>query len=134
MPYATTDDLADYISPAPSNAALLLTRASRLVDRALLCAVYDVDEQGQPTDPKVAKALREATCEQVAAWDEGGETGTGAADQYSNVSIGSVALGRAGGGSAGGGRSAAEDLCPQAVMILQQAGLTGHEPRTRTYC
>ncbi|MEV7011547.1 hypothetical protein [Streptosporangium sp. NPDC051022] len=125
MAYATVDDLREYVTPLPTNASLLLTRASRDVDQALLCAVYD------PDDPKVQKALREATCEQVAAWAESGETGTGTTPTYSTVSIGSVTLGgRSPSGGAGGGGSAAARLAPQAWAVLQQEGLTGHAPQT----
>lgn len=127
MAYATAEDLVDYLDPVPDTADLLLLRASRLVDQALLCAVYDVDDDGMPTDARVAAALREATCEQVAAWVAGGEDGTGVAGQYQSVSIGSVSLTRAAGGAPGGG-SASAGLCPQAWMILQQAGLTGRGP------
>ncbi|MEV4457015.1 hypothetical protein [Microbispora sp. NPDC049633] len=127
MAYATADDLTDYLDPVPDDADLRLTRASRLVDQALLCAVYDVDDTGMPTDQRVIDALRAATCEQVASWVESGETGTGAADGYQSVSIGSVSLSRAAGGPGGGG-SQAESLCPQARMVLQQAGLTGRGP------
>ena len=91
MAYATVDDLVpDYVTPAPANAQLLLTRATRRVDQALLCAVYDVDEDGIPTDPDHVTALRDATCEQVAAWVEAGEDGTGASADYSDVQICSV--------------------------------------------
>ena len=127
MVYATADDLIDYLDPVPDDAELRLTRASRLVDQALLTAVYDVDEQGLPTEQRVIDALREATCEQVTAWAAGGEDGTGAAGQYASVSIGSVSLTRAASGASGSG-SAATGLCPQAWMILQQAGLTGRGP------
>lgn len=130
MAYATIDDLTPtYVDPAPANATLLLERASRLVDDALLCAVYDVDEDGLPTDPAHIAALRDATCEQVAAWIAVGEDGTGASAEYGDVQIGSVRLARtARGGSqtgAGGGGSAAARLAPQAWMILQQVGLVG---------
>ncbi|MBF8191662.1 hypothetical protein ITP53_39410 [Nonomuraea sp. K274] len=135
MPYATVDDLVpDYMATGPTNAALMLTRASRAVDQALLSAVYPVDDAGLPTEPAHITALREATCEQVAAWVASGtEDGTGAAAQYGQVGIGSVNLGRAQTG-AGGGGSAAARLAPQARMVLEQAGLTGHEPRTFQTC
>lgn len=123
-PYATVDDLAAYLSTPPANAHVLLTRASREVDRALLCAVYD------PDDVAVQTALREACCEQVAAWATAGEDGSGATPVYATVSIGSVTLG---GRSSGGGTSsgsASSGLAPQAYAVLQQAGLTGHAPQT----
>jgi hypothetical protein len=133
MTYATIDDLVpDYMATAPNNATLLLTRASRAVDQALLSSVYDVDEDGLPTTPAHITALKEATCEQVAAWAAVGEDGTGALGEYANVSIGSVSLGRAQSGGAGGGSSAATRLASQAWAILQQAGLTGFSPWT--YC
>ncbi|GHH67612.1 hypothetical protein GCM10017673_14900 [Streptosporangium violaceochromogenes] len=127
MPYATVDDLADYVTPPP-NAPLLLARASRVVDQTLLCARYD------PDDPDVQAALREATCEQVAAWvADGTEDGTGASPTYANVSIGSVTLGGRTGG-AGAGRASATQLAPQAWMVLSQAGLTGHAPQVPGGC
>ncbi|MER7363576.1 hypothetical protein [Nonomuraea wenchangensis] len=123
MAYATEDDLVPaYLATAPAQVDLLLVRASRLVDQALLAAVYDAE------DADVQTALQEATCEQVAAWAAVGEDGTGASAEYANVSIGSVSLGRAQSGGAGGGGSAATRLAPQAFAVLQQAGLTGHSP------
>ncbi|MFD0885302.1 hypothetical protein ACFQ08_12170, partial [Streptosporangium algeriense] len=108
MPYATVDDLVPtYLSTPPTNAHLLLTRASREVDRALLCAIYD------PDDPGVQTALREATCEQVAAWVTAGEDGSGVTPIYSTVTIGSVTLGgRSSGGGANSGGSV-PGLAPQ---------------------
>ena len=123
MAYATSSDYTAYTGgSAPTNIDLLLTRASRAVDQALIAAVYDTE------DADVVTALREATCEQVAAWAAVGEDGTGASAEYANVSIGSVSLGRAQSGGAGGGGSAATRLAPQAFAVLQQAGLTGHGP------
>ncbi|MFI6534184.1 hypothetical protein ACIBHY_17115 [Nonomuraea sp. NPDC050547] len=113
---------------APDNAELLLTRASREVDQALLSAVYDVDEDGAPTEAAHVTALMEATCEQVAAWVEEGESGTGVAGRWDDVQLGSLRLARRGRGSqagVGGGGSAAARLAPQAWKILQQAGLVG---------
>lgn len=129
MAHATVQEYETYSgTTAPPNAALLLTRASRLVDRELLCTVYDVDELGTATDPKVLAALREATCEQVAAWIPAEEDGTGVSEMYGTVSIGSVTLAR----GAGGGGSAADHLAPQARLVLEQAGLTGHAPQTQS--
>ncbi|MGS2641683.1 hypothetical protein [Streptosporangium sp. G12] len=135
MAHATTDDLEPYVAVVPANAQLLLARASRLVTQATMTAQYAVDDGGLPTDSAVTTALRDATCEQVAAWiTDGTEDGTGAAPVYSNVSIGSVTLGgrTSGSGAAGGGGASASRLAPQAALILQQAGLTGQAPRT--YC
>ncbi|MER7206343.1 hypothetical protein ABT340_04690 [Streptosporangium sp. NPDC000239] len=125
MTYATVDDLAAYLSTPPTNAHLLLTRASRVVDQALLCAVYD------PDDAAVQTALRDATCEQVAAWATAGEDGSGVTPIYSTVTIGSVTLGgRSSGGGTNSGSAASSGLAPQAYAVLQAAGLTGHAPQT----
>ena len=126
MAYATEADLTSYpvAVPAGASAALLLTRASRDVDRALLTAVYDANA------PDVVVALRDATCEQVAGMlDAGDVTGTGAKPPTSGFSIGKIAVQRGGGSS--GQASKIGDLWPQAWAILQQAGLTGHGPQSR---
>ena len=67
--YATEQQLAEWSGQAaPDNATVLLRAASRLVDSALLTAVYATDDDGAPTDTKVAAALRDATCAQAATW------------------------------------------------------------------
>lgn len=126
--YATTQDYATYLGSAPPPGIdLLLARATRLIDEALLSAVYDVNGDGMPTDPKIQAALRDATIEQAAYWSQTGEDGTGALSEYAQVSIGSVSLGRHQTEGAGPG-SGARTLAPAAWQILQQAGLTGHGP------
>ncbi|MEO3860872.1 hypothetical protein [Acrocarpospora sp. B8E8] len=128
--YATTTDLANKLQKAPPlNAPVLLERASRLVEEKLLCAIYDTDDDGLPTDAAVADAMMRATVEQVAAWSPIGEDGTGVTDHYGSVKLGSASLSRGSGSSGGSDKgSVAEELAPQALMILQQAGLTGFGP------
>lgn len=133
--HATEQQLEDYpvTVPAGVSAALLLTRASRDVDRALLAAVYDVDDDGVATDVDVLAALRDATIEQVAGMIESGDrTGTGAAPPTSSFSIGKVSVVRGGQGAGGSAAQASRigPLWPQAWQILQQAGLTGHSPQS----
>ncbi|MFF0721343.1 hypothetical protein [Micromonospora sp. NPDC003816] len=125
--YASVDDLNELLGRTPLNAARLLVRASRDVDRALLCAVYDA------TDPAVVEALREATLEQVASGlDSGDVTGTGAAPPTSSFSVGKVSVVRGGQGAGGSSAQASKigSLWPQAWQVLQAAGLTGHGPQT----
>lgn len=136
--YATVADLVPkYIAVEPADAELLLERATILVDDNIVCAIYETDEDGLPTDAALVTALMRAVCEQVAAWKASGvEDGTGAAAQWANVSIGSASLGRrstSGGGAAGGG-SAADCLAPQPAKILRLAGLLGQEPYTYPVC
>jgi hypothetical protein len=123
--YATVDQLTDYpvTVPAGVDAELLLRRASRDIDQALLTAIYD------PTDPAVVTALMEATCEQVAGiLDSGDRTGTGAATPAASFSIGKVSVQRSGGSASQA--SQIGPLWPRAWQILQQAGLTGQGPQT----
>jgi hypothetical protein len=125
--YATHQDLTNYTEgftftmPAEPESARLRTRASELVDEALLAAVYDTDPTTRlPTDPEVAAAMRDAVCAQVVWWDETGDE-QGAADRYTSVSIGSVTLAR--GGSAAAAGSGGRTLGPPAATHLRLAGL-----------
>ncbi|MEV4245231.1 hypothetical protein AB0J63_17670 [Streptosporangium canum] len=129
MAHATTQDYEDYTgTTAPAGIGLMLTRASRVIDAALISAIYTTDDDGMATDPRVLAALRDATIEQAAAWVVGGEDGTGAAPIYDNVSIGSVTLGGRTGGTAGSAGTA-DGLASQARQVLAQAGLLGHPIR-----
>jgi hypothetical protein len=116
--YATTADLANFLEKAPpANARRLLWQASRDVERATKTAIYDVDDNGFPTDTAVKAAMRDAVCAQVEWWGETGDS-LGAGGQWSSVKIGSVALdGRAAASGTGG------ELTPNAVTFLENAGL-----------
>lgn len=136
MAYATPTELADFLGHQVDAPERMLTRATRRVRGALLSAIYD------PTGPAVVDALRDATLELCAWWDDSGmdgsETGPDAdPGTWTSVSAGSISLSR--GSSAGGSapepsataRTAARYGLPeQAFLVLQQAGLTGHGPRT----
>lgn len=131
--YATSGDLTAYpvTVPAGVSAGLLLQRASRDVDRALLTAVYETDDDGMPTDADIRQALRDATCEQVAGYlDSGDLTGTGAAPPTAGFTIGKISVQRGGQGASGGAVQSVKIgvLYPQAWQVLQQAGLTGQGP------
>ncbi|MUL39629.1 hypothetical protein FZ103_00275 [Streptomonospora sp. PA3] len=125
MAYATTEELTAYLGTAPDGAQRMLDRATRLVDQALISARYD------PADPDVIDALRSATLEQCAEWDEAGSDGTQASDPsaWQTVSAGSISMSRAG-GRTGERLSVTQHLGHQAWLVLQQAGLTGHAPRS----
>jgi hypothetical protein len=124
--YATADQLAGFVPeavtvPDEPEASRLLAHASEVVDGLLLTAVYDVGDDGAPTDEQVAAALRAAACAQALWWLETGDE-SGAQAQYQSVSIGSVSLtrGYTSGASATG---PAQTISPRAVSILQQASL-----------
>ncbi|MFZ3547707.1 hypothetical protein ACODT3_19230 [Streptomyces sp. 4.24] len=120
--YATPEQLAMWMGrPAPDDdAARLLARASEDVDDALLTAVYDVDADGDPTDPQIVAALAAAACAQAEFWLASGDDGTGAGSRWDSVSIGPVALsGRRPGPSDASGL----ELAPRAYRALRAAGL-----------
>ena len=86
--YATAADVQRLVSITPS--AGTLRRASRDVDRMLRGAVYEVDENGMPTDPEVVELFVEMVAEQCVWYLElGDETGVAA---LSGGSIGQVTL------------------------------------------
>lgn len=131
--HATADDLAaDPWSTTADNAVVLLRVATRLVDAALLTAVYDVDDTGRATDPDVLQALADATCAQASTWAALGiDPVKGAADDNGTAAVASKAMGSA---SISYDRSAAAltaqarafaatNLCAEAAAILAAAGL-----------
>ncbi|MET0492915.1 MAG: hypothetical protein ABW000_07255 [Actinoplanes sp.] len=120
--YATPADLNGVVTPVPANAELLIARASRDIDRALLSAVYD------PSDPDVIEALRLATVEQVAGTlDSGDKNGLGVAPAPKSFTIGRLSVQHANSTPPQARRTGR--LVDQAFTVLQTAGLTGHAPR-----
>ncbi|MEU6222242.1 hypothetical protein [Streptomyces sp. NPDC047042] len=91
--YATTTQLANFLHAAPPlDAVELLERATRLLDSDFLQpAVYDMDDDGMPTDPVVQAAFAEAVCAQVEFWGEVGVE-TDVSGPLQGVVIGSVQL------------------------------------------
>jgi hypothetical protein len=131
VPYATVEELTEFLKPkpVPADAAQLLARASRDVDKALLCAVYDVDTAGMPTAPAVAQALKEATLEQ-AAWRMRMGDGASSAGKWSRVAIGSANLERRTDRTAPD-EAAVGRLGADASEVLQLAGLLNNGPWVR---
>lgn len=127
-PYATVEQLTDYMTPdpVPGDAERLLRDATVEVDRLLLCAVYDTDADGIATDATIKQAIQDATCELARWWDETGDS-TGAAAVYTSASIGGVSLGR--GAQAGGAGSSR--IGPHVYSILAAAGLATQAPYGR---
>lgn len=125
--YATSQQYADYTGSAgPANLPLLLRRASRNVDAALLTAVYSLTDTG--TDGRlISVSLADATIEQVSFLLEIGYA-NGLPGNVQSVTIGSVQIGR--GYSSAGGGSNDLPFSDVAWQILQRAGLTGHAALT----
>lgn len=95
-------------------------RASLLVSKATRLSGYATDADGKATHPFVLSTLSDATCAQVAYWQETGDTGRGSAKKnLKAASIGgaSYTYGDAGEGTGG------DRLCGEANDILRLAGL-----------
>lgn len=124
--YATVEELEEFTGqPAPANAARLLARASRLVDRALIAAVYDTDTAGYPQAPEVRTGLRDAVCAQVGVWAGREAAGAGdgsdpAASPWTSISAGGLSFSRPSAPTAPVDDTA---LTPEAVEILEGLGL-----------
>jgi hypothetical protein len=119
--YAAQADLVGVVNPIPATADLLLVRASRAIDRALLTAVYD------RTDPVMIAALKAATVEQLAGTLAGGDKqGLGVATAPpQSFTIGRLAVQKP---AAATSAPTTGGIVDQAWSILQAAGLTGHAP------
>lgn len=74
--YATAADYAAFSGQTPpADIDRLLARASELLDSdVLMCAWYDTDDAGLPTNPAVAGAFANAASAQVEFWGEVGES------------------------------------------------------------
>jgi hypothetical protein len=118
--YATPTDLTgppwNY---SGDDAETLLARASAVVDRMLIGAIYDVDSDEMPTDAKVIVALRDATCIQALFSGEIGDP-SGALGRFSSFSIGSISAARAAGAN---GAQVDTRYSDDARDILRVAGL-----------
>lgn len=107
----------------------MLARASRYMDNVLLkSSIYPVDDTGAPTEAAHIIAMRDACCATVEWWQANGDDGLGAGAEYTSVSAGNITLSKGGAGSS----STPPDprRAPEAVEILDGAGLLGHSPRT----
>jgi hypothetical protein len=126
--YATEAEYAAWLgTAAPAGSTRALRAASGRVDELLIAAVYDVDEDGMPTDEAHLAALRDATCAQADYQRAVGDPNSvGAAGQWASVSIGSASLSR--GQAAGGGTASSPKYSSEAYGILQRAGLIPREP------
>lgn len=124
--YATPSDLAAWLrAEPPATVDVLLPAAKRRLDWALIGAYYPVDDDGLPTDAAIAAALRDASCAQVAWWDEQGDTtGQGTGGDWADVSIGKLRLSRTATSSGSASSQTRQpQLAPEAARILQTAGL-----------
>ena len=130
MAYATIEDLTTWLGDTPpTGAERMLARATRYMDNVLLkTSIYPVDDTGAPTEEAHIVALRDACCATVEWWQANGDDGLGAGSEYASVTAGGISLSK--GSGAGPSGSTDPRRAPEAVEILDGAGLLGHEPRT----
>lgn len=126
--YATTGDLADWVSPSvtiPEDAAQLLRSASVIIARAVNESLYD---------PAIVTtdARRDATCAQVVSWlTSGVRPGTGGLELEPVLKAKAIGTAKfeydtnrtASAEALAKREQIAEDLCPEAEAILRSAGL-----------
>lgn len=130
--YAEPSDLVAWTGEAaPENAEVLLRSASILVRQATRSAVYATDTDGLPTDAAEAGAFLSATCAHAAALAGAGVDPLAAGTEagVSSTSIGSASVATLGyiGAEAAKLRLSTQ-LCPEALAILDAAGLLGQAP------
>lgn len=133
--YANLDDYKTWSGDnTASITPALFARASGVVDEVLIGAVYVVDSDEKPTDPKVAGALKDATCAQAQWFDETGDTtGSSAGGELGHItsaSIGSASysMKNSAGGSDGTGVQTTASGIPIAPGVLSALRLAGLKP------
>lgn len=110
----------------PEDLDRLLTRASELIDDYCRTAVYDVDDDGLPTDADDIAALRDATCAQVEFWLAGDEEDD-VLGPVDSISVGGLRIEYS---ANAGERIGVLALAPRAARILRAAGLYSGAPVT----
>lgn len=126
--YATPQELAAWLDldEPPAGASQALRDASLAVDMLLVGAVYAVDGEEQPTDPKVIAALRDATCAQAAFKPKGSNTPAPEGGKVASVKVDKVSKTYA--VSPTTGAIVEDTYSAQAANILRIAGLIPAHP------
>lgn len=136
--YAVAGDLAADpwgLTVPEETAPGLIARASRLIRRATITAVYDARDDGLPVLETLRDAFRDAVCSQVETWVKLSiDPSQGAADGgkvISSKSRGSASVQFSVQASTTEARArAATSLSSDALFILHEAGLAGGSPGT----
>ena len=112
--YALPSDVSDWVGDGQAVTVQQIRRAEIVIDDLTFGVAYDEE------CPDVRRALRAATCAQVAWFNDTGDT-SGALGVLGSASIGSVSLGAGVGASSA--RLGETRYAPEAVSILRAAGL-----------
>ena len=128
--FATAEDYTTYTKDdAPENIDRLLRIASAWVQDTVKRARFAVTDDGDPQDPRIVEALRDATCEQVYIWTQNGvEPGRNPErGAVTSSSIGDASISYETDSVVRDRNLIASAIAPTALTILDAAGLwEGH--------
>ena len=128
--FATVEDYTTYTNDdAPGNIDRLLRIASAWVQDTVKRARFTVTADGEPQDPHIVEALRDATCEQVYIWTQNGvEPGRNPErGAVTSSSIGDASISDETDSVVRDRNLIASAIAPTALTILDAAGLwEGH--------
>ena len=98
--------------------AMRLIQASEQIDFAIIGAVYATDADGNPQSPLLADALKRATCEQV-RYLNANDDDSNIKGEFASMNVAGKSYSR----SAKTQGNAFPRICPQALIILKNAGV-----------
>lgn len=134
LTFATEEDLARWSDGnIPDNPRPLIRHASVMVQHAIRFARFSVTPAGLPSDPDIAEAVRDAVCAQVEAWavSKINPTQIATTGVVTGSKIGDASFTFDAASSANTASNARTELCNEAWLILENAGLIGGKIWTR---
>lgn len=123
--YATAEDYQEFTGQTPpSDITVLLADATRMLEANVFrVCLYEVDEDGYPSNTTVRDAFRDAVCAQVRWFDDVGDSTGASAVGWGSVRLGSAQLSRSV-TAVSGASSAAREIAPAVWDVLQSPDLT----------
>lgn len=123
--YATSADYETFTGQTPpSDITVTLADATRMLEASVFrFCLFEVDEDGYPSNTTVRQAFREAVCAQARWFDDVGDSTGAASAGWGNVSLGSAQLSRSV-TSVSGASSPAREIAPAVLDVLQAPDLT----------
>lgn len=119
FPFLEVSDLSTTVQAALEDPESAVRDASYRVKAELATAIFEVDQDGNPTEQSVTDAIKDATRAQLAFWAETGDL-TGAGAQIGGGSILSVSL-PGGGGTTSLNAKRDARTAPAVTEILRNA-------------
>jgi hypothetical protein len=123
--YATSVDYQAFTGQTPpSDITVQLADATRMLEASVFrFCLFDVDEEGYPSNATVRHAFTEAVCAQARWFDDVGDSTGAASAGWGSVSLGSAQLSRSV-TSVSGASSPAREVAPAVLDALQAPDLT----------